>query len=146
MHRSDYSFSHRIRVRWSEVDRQGVVFNGHYFTYFDVAVTEYWREIGVPYPQEFEALGCDLFVAKATADYHRSARYDDWLDIHCRTFRIGKSSIGLRLLVYRGDEYLTFGELIYVCANPTTQRSVALPEPLIEHVRRFEKTPPEMSR
>ncbi len=45
-------FRHRmpLRVRWAEVDRQGVVFNGHYLTYCDVCVTEYWRAVGLAYP------------------------------------------------------------------------------------------------
>ena len=42
-------------MRWAETDLQGIVFNGHYLTYFDVAITEYWRAIGKPYPASFEA-------------------------------------------------------------------------------------------
>src|SRR5262245_22519326 len=41
MAKKDFRFVHRLRVRWAEVDRQGIVFNGHYLTYFDVGVTEY---------------------------------------------------------------------------------------------------------
>jgi acyl-CoA thioesterase FadM len=37
-------------VRWAEVDMQKIVFNGHYLTYIDTAIAEYWREIGLPYP------------------------------------------------------------------------------------------------
>jgi acyl-CoA thioesterase FadM len=37
-------FRHRLRVRYVECDPQGVVFNVHYFTYFDVAMTEFHRE------------------------------------------------------------------------------------------------------
>jgi len=52
---ADFRHRHALRVRWAEVDMQGVVFNGHYLTYCDVCVTEYWRAIGVPYPQDFHA-------------------------------------------------------------------------------------------
>ena len=41
--RSDFAFFHSLKVRWSEVDMQKVVFNGNYFNYFDVAVYESWR-------------------------------------------------------------------------------------------------------
>jgi acyl-CoA thioesterase FadM len=37
---SHYNFHYPLRVRWAEVDRQGIVFNGHYLTYFDVGITE----------------------------------------------------------------------------------------------------------
>ena len=70
-----------LRVRWAEVDLQGVVFNGHYLTYCDVCVTEYWRAIGMPYPAAFIDIGSDLFVRKATLEYHAPARYDDELEV-----------------------------------------------------------------
>jgi len=48
MAREDFAFFHTLRVRWSEVDMQSIVFNGHYLNYFDVAFTEYWRHTGLP--------------------------------------------------------------------------------------------------
>ena len=42
-----------LRVRWSEVDMQKIVFNGHYLNYIDVAIGDYWRAIGLPYPQGY---------------------------------------------------------------------------------------------
>jgi len=62
----DFAFFHRLRVRWAEVDMQSVVFNGHYLTYFDVALTEYWRAINLPSPIEQAKNGNELFVKKAT--------------------------------------------------------------------------------
>ena len=59
-------FRHRmpLRVRWAEVDKQGVVFNAHYLLYCDVCVTEYWRAVGLRYPEDFVAHNGDLFVRK----------------------------------------------------------------------------------
>src|SRR3972149_1235125 len=91
MKRDDFTLVHKLRVRWAEVDRQNVVFNGHYFLYFDVAVAEYWRAIGIPYPEGYvDAYGTDLYAVKATAEYHGSATYDDVLDVGCRVGRIGR--------------------------------------------------------
>ena len=55
-----FKFSHQLRVRWSEVDAQGVVFNPHYLTFADIAVTEYYRAIGMPYPAAFDVTVADL--------------------------------------------------------------------------------------
>ena len=63
--RSQFSFFHRLRVRWAEVDLQRVVFNGNYLLYFDVAFTEYWRHTGLPDPLAQQAAGAELFVRKA---------------------------------------------------------------------------------
>ena len=68
MARSDFTFCQQLRVRWAEVDRQGIVFNGNYLLYFDVGITEYWRAIGYPYPDALVNHGSDLFVKKASVE------------------------------------------------------------------------------
>ena len=45
MDRADFRFSMPLRVRWSEADPQGIVFNGHYLNFADVGVTEYYRAL-----------------------------------------------------------------------------------------------------
>ncbi len=96
MARGDFTFCHPLRVRWAEVDRQGIVFNGNYLHYFDVGITEYWRAIGCPYPDGLVGQGSDLFVKKATVEYHAPAGYDDVLDVCVRVARIGRSSLQFR--------------------------------------------------
>jgi acyl-CoA thioester hydrolase len=39
--RDAFRLREQLRVRWAETDLQGIVFNGHYLTYFDVAI---WRD------------------------------------------------------------------------------------------------------
>ena len=123
MDRKDFRFAHTLRVRWAEVDKQGIVFNGHYLTYFDVAITEYWRAIGVPYPAVTERWGTDLFVVKAGIEYHGPAHYDDVLHVCVRAVRIGNSSLQFAIGIYRGDQHLISGELIYVNADPATRKA-----------------------
>ena len=144
MLREHFTFSHRLRVRWAEVDRQDVVFNGHYFLYFDVAMAEYWRAIGFDYPREIVDLGMDIYAIKATAEYHGSAGYDQLLDVGCRVARIGRTSMVLLFGIWRGDEHLTSGELIYVSAELKTKQSAPWPDFLREKVLAYERTPPEV--
>jgi acyl-CoA thioester hydrolase len=140
--KSDFSFSHRLRVRWAEVDKQGIVFNGHYLTYFDVGVTEYYRAIGLPYPEGLAQHGTDLYAKKALIEYHRSAGYDDVLDVHVRVARLGRSSMQFLPAIYRGDEHLISGELVYVNADPLTRKAAPLPGFLRDAIKRFERTAP----
>jgi acyl-CoA thioester hydrolase len=84
MAREDFRFFHPLRVRWAEADMQGIVFNGHYLTYFDVAFTEYWRAIGLPGPLLQAQAGQEMFARKATVEYLSPARFDDVLDIGVR--------------------------------------------------------------
>jgi YbgC/YbaW family acyl-CoA thioester hydrolase len=136
--RADFRHFERLRVRWAEVDLQKIVFNGHYLMYLDTAVAGYWRAMALPYQATMDQLGGDLYVRKATLDYHASARYDELIDVGIKTARIGNSSMVLAGGVFRGDELLVGGELVYVFANPATQTSLPVPPDLREVLTAFE--------
>ena len=138
----DFRFRHDLRVRWAEVDRQGIVFNSHYLTYFDVGITEYWRAIGYPYPDALLAAGSDTFVVKASIEYHAPARYDDVLDVLVRVARLGRTSLQFLLEIRRIGEHLISGEVIYVMADPQTRRPSPVPDFLRDAISRYETVPP----
>jgi len=142
MAREDFTFSHALRVRWSEVDMQGIVFNGHYLTYFDVAFTEYWRVTGLPDVLQQAKDGRELFARKATIEYQGSARFDDVLEIGVRCAGFGRSSIRFLLEIHLGDVHLISGELIYVYADTAARKAVALPDSWRAVLMRIEKLPP----
>ena len=138
MKRSEFRFFDHLRVRWAEIDAQKIVFNAHYLMYFDTAVAGYWRALALPYAESMESLAGDLYVRKATVEYHGSARYDDRLDVGMRCARIGNSSIQFLGGVFRADELLVEGELIYVFADPHTQTSRPVPPALRELLQGYE--------
>lgn len=140
--RAAFRFFHPLRVRWSEVDRQDVVFNPNYFVYFDVAVGEYWRAIGFVYPASLGGLS-DVFAVDARARFFAPARYDDELTIGCRTRRLGRSSMTSELGVFRGETLLTAGELVYVHVELASRRPSPLPDALRQAILAYERTPPE---
>jgi len=139
MKRQEFRFSHRMRVRWVEVDMQNIVFNGHYLMYFDTAVTDYWRNLAMPYADTMHQLGGDLYVKKASVEYHASAEMDDFLDVCMRCDRIGNSSMTFLGAIFRGDELLITGELVYVYADPAVKKSLPVPAALREMLEGFEK-------
>jgi len=142
MAREEFAFSHSLRVRWAEVDMQGIVFNGHYLTYFDVAFTEYWRATGLPGVLEQAAAGQEMFARKATIEYQGPARFDDMLDIGVRCDGFGRSSIRFLLEIYRGEDRLVSGELVYVYADTAARKGIPLPDDWRATITRFEKYPP----
>ncbi len=145
MAREDFSFFHSLRVRWAEVDMQGIVFNGHYLTYFDVAFTEYWRATGLPSVLQQAGEGRELFARKATIEYQAPARFDDVLDIGVRCAGFGRTSVRFALEIHRGDQPLISGELVYVYADTALRKGVALPEEWRAVLARFEKIAPAAS-
>ena len=139
MTRNDFRLLHRLRVRWVEVDLQKIVFNGHYLMYFDTAMADYWRALAIPYEDTMHQLGGDLYVKKASLEYHASAQYDDRLDVGLRCQRIGNSSIQFVGGIFSGDQLLITGELLYVYANPNTKTSMPVPQVLRETMLGFEE-------
>src|SRR5205814_8385537 len=101
MPRANFVCAPRLRVRWAEVDMQQIVFNGHYLTYIDTSIAEYWRAIGLPYPEGYvERYGNDVYLRKATLEYLGSARYDEMLTVLSRVARLGRSSMTFNFEIY----------------------------------------------
>ena len=73
----------RVRVRYAETDRMGVVYYANYFVWFEVGRTEWLRETGATY-REMEREGIALPVIEAHCEYRHPARYDDEVEIHTR--------------------------------------------------------------
>jgi YbgC/YbaW family acyl-CoA thioester hydrolase len=138
IHRKDFRFFHRLRVRWAEVDMQKIVFNAHYLMYFDTAIADYWRALALPYEEAMHELGGDLYVRKATIDFRTSARMDDVLDVGMRCTRIGNSSMVFEGGLFRQDQFLVGCELVYVFADPATQTSKPVPALLREVLTGYE--------
>ena len=135
---SEFRFSHSLRVRWVEVDMQKIVFNGHYLMYFDTAIADYWRALGLPYEEAMRQLGGDLYVKKASVEYHGSARFDDRLEVALKCARIGNSSLTFSGAIFRDGALLASCELIYVFADPVAQTSKSVPQALRELLEKFE--------
>ena len=138
MQRRDFRCFHRLRVRWAEVDMQKIVFNAHYLMYIDTAVSDYWRALALPYEEAFAQLGGELYVKKASVEFHASARLDDALDIGMRCERVGTSSMLFRAGIFRGDQLLITGELVYVFADPASQTARPVPQALRDILSGFE--------
>ena len=138
MKRADFRCFHRLRVRWAEVDMQKIVFNAHYLMYIDTAVSDYWRALALPYEEAFAQLGGELYVKKASVEFHASARLDDALDIGMRCERVGTSSMLFRAGIFRGDQLLITGELVYVFADPASQTARPVPQALRDILSGFE--------
>ncbi len=148
MAREQYTCIHPLRVRWSEVDMQKIVFNGNYLNYIDVAIAEYWRAIGLPYPHGYvDRYANDVYLRKASVDYLGSARYDDMLDVLVRVAKLGRSSMTFAFEIWRSgpepsEKPLLTAELVYVNADPETMTPAPLPDAVRALVTKFEKFAP----
>jgi acyl-CoA thioester hydrolase len=120
-------FVHRLRVRFHECDPQGVVFNAHYFAYFDVALTEMWREAFGSYGEVVDS-GTDVVVAEASATFRAPARFDDELDVTLGIDRLGTTSMTMATLIGRDGELLVEGRMVHVFVDTATMAKRPIPD------------------
>ena len=141
MAKSDFNFFYPFRVRYSEIDAQAIVFNAHYLTYFDTAVTEYLRALPYDYFGQLERTGTDFHVVKSVVEYKAPIHFDEEIETHVRTAKIGRSSNTFALEIHpKGeDRLLTSGEVIWVNADQSTEKSCPVPPELVALITAHDK-------
>jgi acyl-CoA thioester hydrolase len=142
MPRSEFWFSTPVRVRWMECDAQGIVFNGAYLGYLEIAQAEYFRNLGFSIYKIAQQGYFDSAVVKATLEFKAPARIDDMLELHARVSRIGNTSITLEVEIYRpdSDELLTWIQAVYVGFYSKTMETRPVPDDIRSLVDHFEAT------
>jgi acyl-CoA thioester hydrolase len=124
------TFRHTLRVRYGECDPQGVVFNANWLAYFDVLMTELWRERIGDYADMVEA-GTDMVVAEATVRFRGPARFDDEIDFAVRITRLGETALATSIAAEVEGRPVAEGEMRHVFIDPETKAKTAMPA----HVR-----------
>jgi acyl-CoA thioester hydrolase len=138
--RPPFRYGVYTRVAFSDTDAQGVVYYGRYLPYFDLARTEYHRNLG---NIDGEALA---FVMRASdVEYHAPARFDDLLEVFVRIVRIGRTSMTYDYAAYRLDS--EENETLMVTATQTVvlidhgdRRTLPVPDAFRAAVAGFEGT------
>ncbi|MGO9873698.1 MAG: acyl-CoA thioesterase [Acidimicrobiia bacterium] len=120
------SFSHRIRVRYAEVDGQAVVFNAHWLTYFDETCTRFVESWG--FGTNYWIYEFDVMLVKAVLEWSGPARFDDWIDIKAEPVRVGTKSFDLRYRASVDDRPACEAVITYVAIKPGTNHSIELPD------------------
>jgi acyl-CoA thioester hydrolase len=129
MSREQFWFFHPFRVRYSEIDGQGVVFNAHYLTWFDTTITEYFRALAYDQYADSRKTGIDFHVVKSLIEYKAPILFDWEIEVGARVARIGNSSLAFELAIFLkgGVDALVTGEIVWVYTSQQTHRPVSIP-------------------
>jgi acyl-CoA thioester hydrolase len=126
------------RVAFSDTDAQGVVYYGRYLPYFDLARTEYHRQLGA-----VDVSRSEFVVRASEVQYLAPARFDDLLEVFVGIERIGRSSVTYRYAAHHIDDGA--GDLLMVTAlqtlvliDHTTRTTVEVPARFRQRVSEFE--------
>ncbi len=127
-----------LRVRYAETDQMGYVYYGQYAAYYEVARTEAFRALGLPYA-EMEAAGVMLPVAEFGIRYRRPGRYDDLLSLKI-TLPVLPTGSAIRFEVEthnEAGELLNTGFTTLVFASKATGRPTRIPAYIKEQLAPF---------
>lgn len=130
MAREDYKFYHRFRIRYSEIDGQGILYNAHYLTFFDQGITEYLRDLPYAYKAETARTGHDFHTVKTLIEYAKPVEFDEEIDVCVKAGRIGRSSIRFDFEMHGRDaeDLRATGEVVWVYTNQETHKPSPVPE------------------
>ena len=132
-------FTIEERVRWGDVDAAGIIFYGSYIRFFEIAETELFRAVGLPYGVVFDELNIWLPRVHLECDFHRAAQLDDLLEVSVWVGKIGTTSLRLNFEVRRKDRDNKIEEKLIATAHfvlVATRRDNLQPVPVPEELRR----------
>jgi acyl-CoA thioester hydrolase len=115
-------FSFPVVPRYAEIDQQGVVFNGHYLTWFDEAATAFFDHLGISFAQ-LNACGSDVQVVHTELDYVAPVRWRDAVRVVVISLATGTTSLTLGFEVWRrgasddAERVAVTGRTVYVVVS-----------------------------
>jgi acyl-CoA thioester hydrolase len=134
-----FHFSHGHRVRYDEVDAQGIVGNASWLNLLQLGRIEYLRYLGLMMEGGTRA-PVQAVVRRSVIDYLAPARFDDPLAIRVRTSYLGNRSARIDYVVDNIDNGLrpVIAHTIIVCVEMASLRSIPWPEIWRVRVQEFE--------
>lgn len=139
MARSDFRFCFPLRVRFTEIDSQAVVFNSRYLEYFDHGIVEYFRAVGL-FGAAGPMSGPPTHVVKAVVEFRAPILLDERIEVCVRCARIGNTSITLALEVHGAgvEDLRAVGEEVHVHITESRGRPSPWPAAVVSAFESFE--------
>jgi acyl-CoA thioester hydrolase len=132
-------FTIEEHVRWSDVDRAGIIYYGQFLRFFEIAETELFRSVGLPYSKVFD--GFDIWLPRVQIhfDFHKPLMLDDLIEVSAYVGRFGNKSLTLRFEVNKKGETdsVADGHVVLACVSRSTFKSVPVPADIVDALRPY---------
>jgi acyl-CoA thioester hydrolase len=123
------------RVRFDEIDLQGVVHHTKIVTYLEIARVEYWRKLGISYKTMREE-GYEFIINNVMVEYQNPLTFDEIIDVYVDVKSLKKASFVLKYEIFnQGGEKAIYAETGLVCSKVGTGKPSALPEKYLERLK-----------
>jgi acyl-CoA thioester hydrolase len=126
-------------VRWSDIDRAGIIYYGQFLRFFEIAETELFRSVGLPYSEVFDRLDIWLPRVQIHFDFHKPLVLDDLIEVSAYVGRFGTKSLTLRFEVTKKGEAesVARGHVVLACVSRSTFKSVTIPAEIVKRLEPY---------
>ena len=124
------TYSMDVKIRYGEVDKQGVVFNAHYLAYLDDVVDSWLRE----FEGDFESLGWDLMLKNVNLEWHGPAGIGEVLNVEAHVSRWGNTSFDVSFEVKVEKRLVLTATIVYVGVKTGTTETLKAPAQIREYL------------
>ena len=128
----------KVKVRYSEIDCQRIVYNSHYLTYFDISISELLDDI---FDQDayIKETNNEFHTVAVQMNFKAPAKLNDELEVYSSFKKIGNSSLTFYQEIYKegSDELLNSAEIVWVHTNQKEMKSADLPEDLRKKFNKY---------
>src|SRR5882762_2135182 len=127
-------FTIEEHVRWSDIDRAGIIYYGQFLRFFEIAETELFRAVGLRYSEVFDRFDIWLPRVQIHFDFRKPLVLDDLVEVSAYVGRFGNKSLTLRFEVNKKGEsdLVADGHVTLACVSRSTFKSVPIPADIIE--------------
>jgi acyl-CoA thioester hydrolase len=132
-------FTIEEHVRWSDTDRAGIIYYGQFLRFFEIAETELFRSVGLPYSDVFDRFDVWLPRVQIHFDFRKPLLLDDLIEVSAYVGRFGNKSLTLRFEVNKkGDtDLVAEGHVVLACVSRASFNSVSVPPEIIQALQPY---------
>ncbi len=135
---ADYKFRTLVPIRFSDLDFYGHVNNAVYLTYFEIARSDYWREI-----VQWDWNHNGIILARSEVNYLKPITRNDQIACYVRTTRIGNSSFDVMHVLVKitdeGEDICTTGKTVCISYDYSVHKPVKIPKEQRERMINFDR-------
>jgi acyl-CoA thioester hydrolase len=126
-------------VRWSDTDRAGIIYYGQFLRFFEIAETELFRSVGLPYSEVFDRFDIWLPRVQIHFDFRKPLVLDDLIEVSAYVGRFGNKSFTLNFEVNKKGErdLVAEGHVVLACVSRSTFKSTPVPDDMIKALRPY---------
>jgi acyl-CoA thioester hydrolase len=127
----------KLRVRYAETDKMGVVYHSNFLIWFEVGRVELLRQLGFQYKEMEQQDNCHIPVVDLRVRYKAPAQYDDEIVVRTELKRVSSSLLHFSYEVFREADrtLLATGETMHIVVDSKLVRT-SLPEKYMNAFKR----------